>query len=438
MYPTNHMWYHVLEGEVDMRIESFSMTGYRGVRGKQTISLSPQVNILFGENGAGKSTVLYGMMTALSWFAARVRSTYGNGNLVEYHEINNQCNHSELSIACRTAENQLFTWSINKSRKGIESLEKSDYSQLNVITQSLQRAREEHGVEISLPIIGLYPTSRAGLDIPNRIRKRHIFDSISLYDSDQIWNSDFRLFYEWFSNQQAIENEHYRISGNTNIEDRSLNAVRKAIHTFMRDFSNLHFQFISPQGLYVEKKDFGLLRIEQLSGGEQSLLALVGDIARRLVIANPTLPEPLLGRGIILIDEVDVHLHPTWQYSVVENLRNTFPNCQFILTSHAPSIISQGKPGEVYRLSVDMDTISITQGVPSYGKEMDEIYQDFLGLQTIRPKEIYHGIKEIYALMETDLDEAEERLKELQQTIHNDSGLEKIQMLITRRRTIGI
>jgi len=437
MYPTNHMWYHVLEGEVDMRIESFSMTGYRGVRGKQTISLSPQVNILFGENGAGKSTVLYGMMTALSWFAARVRSTYGNGNLVEYHEINNQCNHAELSITCRTADNQLFTWSINKSRKGIAMLEKSDYSQLNAITQSLQRAREDHGVEVSLPIVVLYPASRTGLDIPRRIRKRHTFDSISLYDSNQIWNSDFRLFYGWFSNQQAIELEN-RDKGNTITADRSLSVVKEAIHTFIEDFSNLRFQFNTPQGLYVDKRGFGPLRIEQLSGGEQSLLALITDIAIRLVIANPTLPDPLLGRGIILIDEVDVHLHPTWQYSVVENLRNTFPNCQFILTSHAPSIISQGKPGEVYRLSVDMDTIFITQGVPSYGKEMDEIYQDFLGLQTIRPKEIYHGIKEIYALMETDLDEAEERLKKLQQTIHNDSGLEKIQMLITRRRTIGI
>ena len=85
-----------------------------------------------------------------------------------------------------------------------------------------------------------------------------------------------------------------------------------------------------------------------------------------------------------------------------------------------------------------MDTISITQGVPSYGKEMDEIYQDFLGLETIRPKEVHDRIKEIYALMESDLDEAEKVLKELQEIVHQDSELEKIQMLIARRRTIGI
>lgn len=437
MHPTYNLCYHVLEGEVAMRIESFSMTGYRGVRETQTISLNPQMNILFGENGAGKSTVLYGMMTALSWYAARVRSTYGNGNKIGEHEVNNQCNHTELSITCRTADGLPFSWTIAKSRKGFETLERSDYAELNTIAQSLQRKREAHGVETSLPIIGLYPTSRTGLDIPNRTRKRHTFDSISLYDSDQMWNADFRLFYEWCSTQQAIELEN-RGSKNAIASDRSLDAVRKAIHTFMEEFSDLRFQFNTPQGLYVDKKGFGPLRIEQLSGGEQSLLALVGDIARRLAIANPTLPNPLLGRGIILIDEVDVHLHPTWQYSVVENLRTTFPNCQFILTSHAPPIISQGRPGEVYRLSSDVDTIAITQGVPSYGKEMDEIYQDFLGLQTVRPKEVHERIKEIYNLMETDLDKAEMKLGELQQIVHNDSELEKIQMLITRRRTIGI
>ena len=396
------------------------------------------MNILFGENGAGKSTVLCAIMTALSWFAARVRSTYGNGDLIGDRDINNRCDHAELSITCSTGDGRAFTWSIHAGRNGFEPLEKSDYSQLNVITRSLQREREAHGVEVSLPIIALYPTDRRGLDVPVRMQERRTFDPITLYERDEIRNSTFTAFSKWCRDQQAIEYEHYRIRGNTNIGDRLLNAVSKAIHTFMEDVSNLHFQFRSPQGLHVEKKDLGLLSIEQLSGGEQSLLALVGDIARRLIIANPTLPDPLQGSGIILIDEIDAHLHPTWQYSVVEKLRTTFPNCQFILTSCAPSIISQGKPGEVYRLSVDMDTISITQGVPSYGKEMDEIYQDFLGLETIRPKEVYDRIKEIYALMESDLDEAEKVLKELQEIVHQDSELEKIQMLIARRRTIGI
>lgn len=393
------------------------------------------MNILFGENGAGKSTVLSGIMTALSWFAARVRSTYGNGDLIGDRDINNRCDHAELSITCSAGDGRPFSWSITTGRNGFEPLEKSDYSELNVITRSVQREREAHGVEVSLPIIALYPTDRTGLDIPVRWQERRTFDPITLYEREEIRNSTFTTFSKWCRDQQAIEYEEQ-------IKDEaagsSLNTVRKVIQTFMEDVSNLYFQFRSPQGLYVEKKDLGLLSIEQLSGGEQALLALVGDIARRLIIANPTLADPLQGSGIILIDEIDAHLHPTWQYSVVEKLRTTFPNCQFILTGCAPAIISQGKPGEVYRLSVDMDTISITQGVPSYGKEMDEIYQDFLGLQTIRPKEIYQGIKEIYALMESDLDEAEERLKELQQIVHNDSELEKIEMLIARRRAIGI
>ena len=216
-----------------MRIKSFSMTGYRGVRETQTISLSPHMNILFGENGAGKSTVLYGMMTALSWFAARVRSTYGNGELIGDRDINNRCDHAELSITCSTGDGRAFTWSIHTGRSGFEPLEKSDYSELNVITRSVQRKREAHGVEVSLPIIALYPTDRRGLDIPVRMQERCTFDPIALYERDEIRNSTFTAFSKWCRDQQAIEYED-------RIEDEaagsSLNTVGRSSKLSWRTF----------------------------------------------------------------------------------------------------------------------------------------------------------------------------------------------------------
>jgi predicted ATP-binding protein involved in virulence len=433
-YPCYDMTTH----EVGMLIESFTMDGYKGARNEVILRLHPQMNILFGENGTGKSTLLDGMMVALSWFTARVRSPYANGNAVHENDINNGRNHSKLSIECVTEKNNPCSWTTYKTRRGFSVKGKSDYSQLNAVVRSIQEQREQEGPNVNLPLIGLYPTSRTGLNVRTRIRKRHSFDPITLYESDQIWSANFTSFYEWFRDQQAIENELTNNGPTTLSSDESLMVVRNAIHTFMPDFRNLHFRFRSPQGLYVHKKGFGELRIEKLSGGEQSLIALIGDIARKLVMANPTLSNPLEGRGIILIDEIDLHLHPKWQCSIVENLRKTFPNCQFILTSHSPAIISGGRVGEVHHLSIDSDTISIAEGVPSYGREMDEIFQDFLHLPTIRPKETYDQIKEIYSLMEEDIDKAENLLHELQGIITDDSELEKIQNLIIRKRTIGI
>jgi predicted ATP-binding protein involved in virulence len=92
-----------------------------------------------------------------------------------------------------------------------------------------------------------------------------------------------------------------------------------------------------------------MTNFNQLSQGEKSLI-LVGDIARRLAMMNPKLDNPLLGKGIILIDEIDMHLHPQWQRSIIQRLQTTFPNCQFILTTHSPLVISDTQNILVYDL----------------------------------------------------------------------------------------
>ena len=75
----------------------------------------------------------------------------------------------------------------------------------------------------------------------------------------------------------------------------------------------------------------GAVSIDQLSDGERSFLALICDLGRRLALANPDdLEDPLHGAGVVLIDELELHLHPTWQREVIEKLRTTFPNIQFI------------------------------------------------------------------------------------------------------------
>lgn len=69
-----------------------------------------------------------------------------------------------------------------------------------------------------------------------------------------------------------------------------------------------------------------------MSDGEKCTMALLGDLARRLTLANPTLENPLLGKGIVLIDEIELHMHPSWQRKILSTLKNTFPNVQFMET----------------------------------------------------------------------------------------------------------
>ena len=100
--------------------------------------------------------------------------------------------------------------------------------------------------------------------------------------------------------------------------DRELDAVRNAIYKFMPEFNKIRVRR-NPLQMVVEKKG-EQLAVNQLSDGEKTYIALVGDLCRRLVLANPTLENPLEGEGIVLIDELDLHLHPQWQTEITTRL----------------------------------------------------------------------------------------------------------------------
>jgi predicted ATP-binding protein involved in virulence len=107
--------------------------------------------------------------------------------------------------------------------------------------------------------------------------------------------------------------------------------------------------------LLVDKKVHGkksTLDVRQLSDGERSTLALVLDLAQRLSQACPDLTDPIKkGEAVVLIDELDLHLHPQWQRTIVDRLTRTFPRCQFIATTHSPQIVAAVEPEQVMLLT---------------------------------------------------------------------------------------
>lgn len=120
-----------------------------------------------------------------------------------------------------------------------------------------------------------------------------------------------------------------------------LATMRTAARRFLPDCDGLRAEMEDGPRLLIEKQG-RTLDVRQLSDGERSLLALVLDLARRLSQANPGFDDPLRdGSGVVLIDEIDLHLHPQWQRRVVRNLEETFPNCQFIATTHSPQVIGE-------------------------------------------------------------------------------------------------
>ncbi len=193
-----------------------------------------------------------------------------------------------------------------------------------------------------------------------------------------------------------------------------LEHVRNAIDYFT-NFKNIRVRRLNKPTMIVEK-DGEELDVNQLSQGEKSLLALVGDIARRLALLNPSLDNPLEGEGVVMIDEVDLHLHPKWQHDLIDKLVKTFPNVQFILTTHSPHVISDRNDILLYSLD-DGELIEMPN---VYGEDVNTVLTKIFDVD-IRDSEVEKQFTIIRrAISNHDYSIAESNIEQLAEKLPSD------------------
>ncbi|WP_201555720.1 AAA family ATPase [Psychrobacter sp. 72-O-c] len=382
-----------------------------------------------------------------------------------------------------------YQWTLVKARKGRKSDKPSSLSELTKLADNYRQLLTDDA-NASLPLIAYYPVERSVLDIPLKIMGKHSFSQIEGYESALNQGVDFRRFFEWFREREDIENEEqsrrvelffdkdlsvfdkmkvmlkdyaddsYKreqdnievVKGNgvesigMNVQDvldkienlksskykhqdKQLNAVRVAISAFMPNLSNIRVQR-KPRLHMAVDKDGKSLNVMQLSQGEKSLMALVGDIARRLAMMNPTLENPLHGDGIILIDEVDMHLHPSWQRNLVQRFTDTFPNCQIILSTHSPLVISDQKDILVYLLSNgEIDALP-----PLYGEDVNTVLLEAMDTN-IRNPDINDQLSDLLdAIHDADISAAKTLLETLEAELPSGNmELAKARLLLRKK-----
>lgn len=453
-----------------------------------TESNQSNVTVFIGNNGAGKTSILNALATSLSWFVARLRTEKGNGTTID--ELNIIDNASAAGISLYLSDDikmdseisfSLYQWTLVKVRKGRKSEKSSNLSQLSKLVDNYRQKLTDND-SASLPLIAYYPVERSVLDIPLKIRSKHNFDQIDGYDSALNQGVDFRRFFEWFREREDIENEEQsrrssRVitdhiedfakiedifldynkkleklkTNNTNVlnetnknfekiitiiktlesnhKDKQLNTVRTAITAFMPNLSNIRVQRKPRLHMAVDKNGRSL-NVMQLSQGEKSLMALVGDIARRLAMMNPDLDDPLQGDGIILIDEVDMHLHPSWQRNLVPRFTTTFPNCQIILSTHSPLVISDQKDILVYLLN-DGEIIALP---PLYGEDVNTVLLEVMDTD-IRDHDINEKLGNILdAIQDADIGNAKTLLEALEMELPSGNmELAKARLLLRKK-----
>jgi predicted ATP-binding protein involved in virulence len=417
-----------------LRVRELLLQNFRGMSSLRLDLSETRTTILVGLNGTGKTTILDALAKPLSWLTQRVASATAKGASIGPEDIKNGTR--DATIVLRAwVEGMDTSWSLVGTEPGARRVRRPHLTSLRAPIAGMQKALEMDP-STSVPVAVYYPVNRAVIEIPVRIRKRNQFGQLAAY-TDALTTAkarNFRLFFEWFRLREDIENER-RLSEREH-RDPELEAVRQAIYSLMPGFSNLRIQR-SPQRMLIDKHG-ERVNVSQLSDGEKCLLAMVGDLARRLAIANPGLARPLEGSGVVLIDEIDLHLHPRWQREIIPALERTFPNCQFILTTHSPQVLSQVRENAVILLARGDQGIEIRARRGVYGWDTNRILEELMETPP-RPHEVQDELNEYFALIASGrLDEAQQLRAKLEQDIGKDEpSFKKADVLVRYRQRVA-
>ncbi|MFZ4667295.1 MAG: AAA family ATPase [Prochlorotrichaceae cyanobacterium] len=394
--------------EINLRMTSLRLRDFRGINDLILEFGSTQAIVFIGENGIGKSSILDAISLLLSHFI-RWMSRFNEKDLRTpiISDIKNNCRKAILQTFSDFGSRGIHFWELSWSRNNTDQ---DSFRKAQTIASEIARNATDQN-EYNIPILVYYPIDRKigsfSLDYSERDYNQLNAYSQSLNSAQ----ASFQGFFEWFRIKEDLENE-IRANGKIDYKDPSLNAVRQSIYSFVPEFSNLRARR-SPLRIVICKNEEEL-DVQMLSDGEKCLLAMVGDIARRLVIANPGLSNPLEGSGIVLIDEIELHLHPGWQRKVIPGLIHTFPNCQFFITTHSPQVLSHIEPESIYILEKKVNKISVSHPTSSLGKNSDRILEDIMGVPA-RPQEYKDHLQELYRLIEENqLELARQKILALQ------------------------
>ena len=248
---------------------------------------------------------------------------------------------------------------------------------------------DAHGAHIDIPTLAFYRDSRncRGRSQPQANPEAMDRDSALKRAFDA--GADFEAAQRWFYMRENQELRAAREHGNTAFEFPDLATIRKAL-SLMLDGVERVYTDDNPPRLKVDKKDARgqtlTLELAQLSAGQRNLLALTLDFARRLALTHPGWDQPLEAPGILLIDEIELNLHPKWQQSVIPHLRRVFPDTQIIVATHSPQVLSTLEARQIRMLK---DQQLYVPNVETYGTDAGRVQRLVMDTDTRPPDNPY-------------------------------------------------
>ena len=360
-----------------MKLKSVEIENYRAID-ELLLPLHPSLTVLHGDNAHGKTSVLSAIAVALGRIPTLLPGVSG----IDFRKTDPRSPSRPLRVAVTATggmEWERLTQAGRRTRRRfptgvMESIE------------AIVNADREQDEPLDLPIVAFYGTERSVSDNPPwRPSFAKDFPRFAALEGALSARANFRDFAEWF---YAWENEELREQKQRRDFDyrlKELDAVRRAIISMVPGASNLHIKHRPRRRVMLsfapDSEEPEVLSLDQLSGGYRIVLAVAGDLARRMAHGNPHLTDPLTSEAIVLLDEIELHLHPAWQQHILTDLTRTFPNTQFIVSTHSPQVLTTIRPEQIVKLRRENGRIVAGQATePTYGAEAGDVLSVEMGV----------------------------------------------------------
>ena len=411
-----------------MKLRSVEIENYRAIKHLK-LSLDERLTVFHGDNAHGKTSVLNAIAVGLGAIPTLLPDVSG----IKFLKTDRRRSARFVRVMLETTDGVI--WDRQEGRAPSHSVRSLREKIRHLISV------DEEGGQIDLPIVVYYDTDRAAFDVPQRRSgSNRELPRYAALEAALSVRTYFREFFEWFKTE---EDKELRVQKhNRDFVSTELSAVRTAIKSMIPDASEPRIEFRPLRFVVSLKSESGLkedLTLDQLSGGYRMTLALAADLARRMALGNPHYDNPLNCEAIALIDEVDLHLHPAWQQRVLDDLLRTFPNTQFIVSTHSPQVLTSVKPERIVELS--RDNGSVVAGYTAeatYGADAGDVLASVMGVRT-RPKsnDFVKRLDQYVRLVgddEGDSEEAQALRAELDAISPRDPALDSADVEIRRRR----